>query len=48
MDIFLQMNGWHIHATEEEAYKTMVSLANGKISKPDLAKWLKTHSLHSL
>jgi death on curing protein len=48
MDIFLQMNGWHINATEQDAFKMMVSLASGKISKPALAKWLKTHSLHSL
>ena len=47
MDIFLQMNGWHINTTEQDAFKMMMSLASGRISKPALAKWLKTRSLRS-
>ncbi|MFH1219522.1 MAG: type II toxin-antitoxin system death-on-curing family toxin [Candidatus Eisenbacteria bacterium] len=43
MDIFLQMNGWQIDASEEEAYSTISTLAAGSISKPALAKWLKAH-----
>jgi len=43
MDIFLQMNGWQIDASEEEAYETISALAAGSISKPTLAKWLKAH-----
>jgi death-on-curing protein len=44
MDIFLQKNGWEIISSEEEAYTTMMSLASGKLSKAQLAGWLKEHS----
>jgi death on curing protein len=44
MDIFLQKNGWEIVAQEEEAYSVMIDLASGKISKTQLAAWLKNHS----
>ena len=44
MDIFLQMNGRQIEATEKDVYTMMLALANGHLSKPALAKWLKTHS----
>jgi death-on-curing protein len=44
MDIFLQKNGWEITVSEEEAYSMMMRLADGKLSKPHLAKWLKEHS----
>lgn len=41
MDIFLQRHGWEIAAHEEEAYAMMIDLASGKMSKPQLAAWLK-------
>ena len=44
MDIFLQKNGWEIVAHEEEAYSTMIALASGKLTKAQLASWLKEHS----
>ncbi len=43
-DIFLQMNGWQIDATEKDAYKIMLGLAGGDLSKPALARWLRAHS----
>ena len=45
MDIFLQKNGRDIVANEEEAYSMTMSLASGKLSKAQLSKWLKEHSL---
>lgn len=48
MDIFLQKNGWEIIAHEEEAYSTMIELADGKLTKTQLAKWLKEHSSKTL
>jgi death-on-curing protein len=45
MDIFLQKNGWEIKSSEEEAYSMMIELADGKMSKPLLAKWIKEHSV---
>jgi death-on-curing protein len=45
MDIFLQKNGWEIIADEEEAYSTMMDLASAKLTKSQLASWLKEHSV---
>lgn len=44
MDIFLQRNGWEIVAHEEDAFSMMIELSSGKISKTQLASWLKEHS----
>jgi len=44
MDIFLQKNGWEITVSEEEAYLMVMQLADGKLSKTQLARWLKKHS----
>lgn len=44
MDIFLQMNGWQIEASEEEAFTTISALARGDMSRPALARWLKDHT----
>ena len=44
MDVFLQKNGREITAAEDEAYLMMMSLASGKLSKVQLASWLKEHS----
>ena len=41
MDIFLQRNGWELVAHEEDAYSVMIDLASGKLSKTQLASWLK-------
>lgn len=43
MDIFLQKNGWEVVAHEEQAYSVMMALASGKLTKPQLAAWLKEH-----
>jgi death-on-curing protein len=44
MDIFLQKNGWEITASEEEAYSMVMQLADGKMSKVHLARWLREYS----
>jgi death-on-curing protein len=44
MDIFLQKNGWEITAGEEEAYSMVMELADGKMSKPYLARWIREHA----
>ncbi|MFI5176132.1 MAG: type II toxin-antitoxin system death-on-curing family toxin [Terriglobia bacterium] len=44
MDLFLQKNGWTLTASEEDAYTMMINLADGRLSKQSLAKWLKTRS----
>ena len=45
MYIFTYTNGFIIESTEEEAYTMMMRLADGKLSKQDLSKWLKEHSM---
>jgi len=47
MDVFLQQNGWEIRAAEEDAYTIIVALASGKLTKAQLATWLKEHSFKS-
>ena len=44
MDIFLQKNGWEIVTHEEEAYSMMMALASGRLTKAQIASWLKEHS----
>lgn len=44
MDVFLQKNGWEIVAHEEEAYSMMMALASHKLTKTQLALWIKKHS----
>ena len=44
MVIFLECNGWELNASEEESYSAMIALADGKMTKPQLASWLKEHS----
>jgi death-on-curing protein len=43
MDIFLQENEWEIVVHEEEAYSVMMALASGKLTKAQLASWLKEY-----
>jgi death-on-curing protein len=44
MDVFLQKNGREIVSSEEEAYALMMLLSSGKLSKAQLASWLKEHT----
>lgn len=41
MYVFLFNNGYEMTATEEDAYSMMMKLANGKLSKNEVASWLK-------
>jgi len=43
MDIFLQQNGWDIIVGEEETYAVIMALASGRLTKSQLATWLKEH-----
>ncbi len=44
MDMFLQLNGWEISASEEETYPMMISLADGTLAKRQLSRWLKENT----
>lgn len=45
MLVFLERNGWELRVTDEEAYSAMMELASGTITKRNLARWLKEHSI---
>ncbi len=42
MFTFLKLNGYKPVATEEDYYRVIMALANGQMSKEQLAAWLET------
>ena len=45
IQLFLEINGWHLTATDDQCVSAMVGVAAGEISEPDLAKWVREHVL---
>ena len=43
-DVFLQLNGRELTASEEEAVVTFRDLAEGNLAEDALAEWIRTHS----
>jgi len=41
---FLEVNGFEVTATQEEAYLTILALAAGEISEAELAAWFTHHT----
>jgi len=44
VDVFLQMNGRELTASEEEAVVTFRDLAAGEVTERALADWIRNHS----
>ncbi|PTV98376.1 death-on-curing protein [Halanaerobium saccharolyticum] len=44
MDTFLQKNGLEITSSEKEAYKMMIQVSSGQLSKKELTLWLKNNT----
>lgn len=42
MVMFLGLNGWDLDASESEVVSTMLAVADGSYSEPELAEWLRT------
>ncbi len=42
--IFLLMNGFDIHATQNEKYNFIIQVASGKFKFEDIVEWLIAHS----
>lgn len=40
---FLILNGWELEAAQEEKYLTFLRLAEGVLTEPDLARWIREH-----
>lgn len=43
--IFLELNGWKVNATEQDAVVQTLALASSEIGEGDYASWLKLNSL---
>ena len=44
LDTFLQKNGLEITSSEKEAYKMMIQVSSGQLSKKELTLWLKNNT----
>lgn len=42
--LFLLLNGWRLEATQVDTTRMMLSLADGSLSEPAFAAWLRTQS----
>jgi death-on-curing protein len=42
MVMFLGLNGWDLDASESAVVSTMLAVADGSYSEPELAEWLRT------
>jgi death-on-curing protein len=42
---FLELNGYEVLASQEEAYFAFLAVASGETTEEELAKWLEAHSV---
>lgn len=45
MVIFLGLNGWDLVAPETEVVSTMLAVAAGRCLEPELAEWIRKHTV---
>lgn len=45
MYVFLALNGVRLDATEEDVVTTILALAAGSVTEPELAAWLRDNSV---
>lgn len=43
MELFLNLNGWALKASDADCISTMLALASGDLNEKVLAKWLRDH-----
>lgn len=43
MAIFLDLNEWELEVDEADVIRTMLALADGRLSESELATWVQTH-----
>ena len=41
--VFLPLNGYKLLASDEEAVRSMLSIADGSMSEPEFSVWLRTY-----
>ena len=44
IELFLQLNGWALHASDADCVLTMLSVAAGDLPEDTLADWLRRHA----
>lgn len=45
LELFLQLNGWVLQASDGDCVLTMLSVAAGDITEADFATWLRRHAV---
>jgi death-on-curing protein len=43
MEVFLRLNGWEIVASVDEQERLAINVADGTVSRDELAEWLSAH-----
>ncbi|MGK6305907.1 type II toxin-antitoxin system death-on-curing family toxin [Variovorax sp. DT-64] len=43
MEVFLDLNGWELSASDEACVLTMLALAAGQLEEEALAQWIRDH-----
>ena len=43
MELFLELNGWRLEASDADCITTMQALAAGRLSERSLAQWVREH-----
>ena len=43
MEVFLDLNGWELSASDEACVLTMLALAAGQLEEQALAQWIRDH-----
>lgn len=43
MEVFLDLNGWELGASDEACVLTMLALAAGQLEEEALAQWMRDH-----
>lgn len=46
-ELFLEMNGQHLQASDADCVLTMLALASGELSESGFALWLREHSVRA-
>jgi death-on-curing protein len=48
MRTFLKLNGHDLAASQEEKYRTVLALADGRLSEEEFAEWVRAHLAQAL
>ena len=44
LEVFLELNGWSLTASDESCVTTILRLAAGQLEEDELAAWIRAHS----